>query len=256
MIDENLQLEAALSRTEDDVERALKAAQALVTQLRRVHRAAVQGSTRDLEKALGQASQLAGSTRDAVATAKSGWQFATRDYLESGEFTREVLAIADQRGLVAQEQDGRIVSFPSLVRVLSNDEAVEIDRKKSRDLRPSRIVERLQQAQTSPPRFRPEHFLKTLLGAYKFVVKPREVGEVVRLIDIYDVLTLLPGQRMQYSKPEFARDIYLLDESRVDVIDGLHLSFHAATGAKTARALRAVTRDGDVKTYYGIAFRP
>lgn len=258
MTDERDSLEAALARTERDVDSALKAAQALLGQLKRVKKAAHTGSTRDLETALEQAVQLAGATRDSAAAAKSGWRFDTRDYLESGSFTHEILAVAARQKLVVQEQDGRIVSFPSLVRVLPADEAIEIDRKKVREIRPSRIVDRLKQAQTKPPRFRPEPFIKTLFSAHEFVLaqREREVGETVRLVDVYAVLTLLPGARTQYSKPEFVRDLYLLDESGVTTTgDGLRLSFQAATGAKSANALRAVTRDGHLKTYYAIAFR-
>jgi hypothetical protein len=258
MIDDRDRLEEALARTESDVDSALKAAQALVAQLKRVQKAALTGSTRDLEKALEHALELAGATRDSVAGAKSGWRFETRNYLESGTFTEEILAMAARHSLMAQEEDGRIVSFPSLMRVLPADEAVEIDRKRVREIRPSRLVDRLKQAQTRPPRFRPEPFLNTLYSAYEFVLaqRNRQIGETVRLVDIYDVLTLLPGARTQYSKPEFVRDIYLLDESGVTATrDGTRLSFHAATGAKSASALRAVTRDGQLKTYYGLAFR-
>lgn len=212
----------------------------------------------DLDKALEQAQQLAGATREAVARARSGWSFDTRAHMESGAFTDEVLAAAEDAGVTAQEQDGRIVSFPSLVRVLPGDEAVEIDRKRTREVRPSHIVGRLQSAQSRPTRFRAEPFLEALLRAYRYVIAEggREIGDTVRLVDVYRALTVLPGQSAAYSMPEFVRDIYLLDESRVaESRDGLRLSLPAASGTRTGSALRAVTRSGDMKTYYGIAFR-
>jgi hypothetical protein len=257
MIEEGT-LETNLKRTEADVESALRTAQALVTQLKRVQKATATGVTRDLTKVLEHSVQLAGSTRDAVVAAKSGWRFATGEYLDSGGFTREVLDLAAERGVIAQEEDGRIVSFPSLVRILPSDEAIEVDRKKSVELRPSKVVDRLQQAQTRPPRFRAEPFLKALHGAYELVVRNRgrEAGEVVPLVDVYRVFTMLPGQRSAYAQQEFVRDIYLLDESGVSTTsDGLRVTLPAATGAKTSSVLRAVTRDGRIKTYYGIAFR-
>ena len=258
MIDEHHGLEQALTRTEADAESAIKTAQALVAQLKRVQKAAAAGSMRDLEKTLEQAELLSGATRDAVGSTRTGWRFDAHAYLESGQFTREVLELAEQRGISVQEEEGRIVSFPSVVRVVPSDEAVEIDRKRSRDIRPSRIVERLKTAQARPPRFRPEPFLRALLHAYRLVLKERDrsTGETVRLVDIHRVLTMLPGQRAAYSLAEFVRDIYLLDESRVDqTSDGFRLSFPASSGTRASNALRAVTREGDVKIYYGIAFR-
>ena len=40
-------------------------------------------------------------------------------------------------------------------------------------------------------------------------------GKVIKLLDIYQLLTLLPGQSKEYTKEEFARDIYLLDKSGI-----------------------------------------
>lgn len=259
MTNEHLALEEALTQTEADTETAIKAALDLSTQLKRAKKAVSVGAVRDLEKTLEQAEQLAADVRDAVSAARIGWSFDTHAYLESSRFTDEILALAERRGVRLQEQDGRIVGYPSLVRVLPGDEAVEIDRKRSREIRPSRIVDRLQAAQARPPRFRPEPFLEALLRAYRLVVaeRKREVGETVRLVDVYKVLTVLPGQSTAYSLPEFVRDVYLLDESRVDrTREGLRLSWHASSGARTSSALRAVTREGGVKIYYGIAFRP
>src|SRR5205814_1928676 len=104
--------------------------------------------------------------------------------------------------------------------------------------------------------FAPERFLETLLRAYRLVLAEtrREAGAVVRIVDVYRVLTLFPGT--SYTKQEFARDLYLLDESGTTrTRDGFTVSFAAATGTKGASSLTAVTQAGDVKPYYGIAFR-
>lgn len=252
-------LEDALAQTEKDAESAIKTASALVAQVKRVHKLAHAGSVRDLAKALEQAQQLAGATRDALTTTKAGWSFDAQAHLESGAYSREVLALADARGIAAEEQDGRIVCYPSLLRVLPSDEAVEIDRRRSRDIRPARVVDRLQAAQARPPKFRPEPFLEALLRAYKLLGTGKrgwQVSEPLRLVDIYKVLTVLPGQSSAYSTPEFTRDIYLLDESRVDTTkEGLRLSLPASSGGRESGALHTVTKGGGVKTYYSIAFR-
>jgi hypothetical protein len=254
-----IRLETALASLEASAESSLKTTNALVAQLKRIRKIAQTGSVRDLEKALEQAQQLAGATRDAVIAIKAGWRFDARAYMEAGSFAEEILAIGSASGITLQEQDGRVVSYPSLVRILPADEAVEIDRKRTREIRPSHVVAQLQSAQSRPTRFRAEPFLEALLRAYRYVVAEggRQIGETVRLVDVYKVLTVLPGQSAAYSVSEFVRDIYLLDQSRVaESRDGLTLSLPAASGTRTGSALRAVTRGGDLKTYYGISFRP
>ncbi len=252
-------LEEALAQAERDAESAIKTATALVNQAKRIRKLAQTGSVRDLARAMDQARQLAGTAREAIETAKDGWTFDAESYLESGRFSQELLSLAKERGVAAEEQDGRIVCYPSLLRVLPSEEAVEIDRKRSREIRPSRVVDRLQAEQSRPPKFRPEPFLEALLTAYRLVGATRrswDIGQPLRLTNIYKVLTVLPGASSGYSIPEFARDIYMLDESRVDrTKEGLRLSLPASSGTREAGALRTVTRDGSVKTYYSIAFR-
>lgn len=251
-------LEDALARTESDVDAALKAAVATASQLKRAKKAAAAGVLRDLERTLDAAEQLAGALRDSVRAARAGWSFDDRDYLESGAFVQEVLQLGHARGLQLDEQDDRIVSYPSLVRILPNDAAIEIDRKRQRGIRPSVVVEALRATQGRPPRFRPEGFIEALARAYRFVLgaQAKEAGATVKLIDVYRVLTVLPGQSAAYSQQELVRDIYLLDESGVDrTKDGSRMTLPASSGARTSGTLATVMRNGDLKIYYGIAFR-
>ena len=74
-------LEGALIRTESDIEAALKAATAVVSQLKRAKKAAAVGVLRDLERSLDSAEQLAGALRDSVRGARAGWTFDDRAYL-------------------------------------------------------------------------------------------------------------------------------------------------------------------------------
>jgi hypothetical protein len=250
-------LEDALAQTESDADGALKSAAALTSQLKRAKKAAALGSLRDLERALESAEELAGAVRDSVLGARGGWRFDEREYLSSGEFMQELLAAAREARVRVVEQDDRLVSYPSLVRVVAGDAVVEIDRRRQRAIRPSVIVDALKRAQTQPPRFRPDRFLDTLLRAYRLVLAEhhREVGSNARVVDLFRVLTLLPTT--SYSKQEFARDLYLLDESgETRTRDGLTLSFSAATGTKGRNVLTAVTKEGELKPYYAIAFRP
>jgi len=78
-------------------------------------------------------------------------------------------------------------------------------------------------------------------------------GIVIKLRDVYDLLTLLPGQSKEYSTQEFARDIYLLDQSGVTrTKKGLIVAFHF--NRPQAGTITVITQHGDVKKYFGISF--
>jgi hypothetical protein len=78
---------------------------------------------------------------------------------------------------------------------------------------------------------------------------------VVRLVDIWSVLTLLPGQAKEYTRPEFARDLYLLDQSSERVTKaGRALRWHASSCTRTAGVLTTVARTGQQQRYWGVSF--
>jgi hypothetical protein len=67
---------------------------------------------------------------------------------------------------------------------------------------------------------------------------------------------MLPGQRSQYSKQEFARDLYLLDQSGVTrtARNSRELRWSASTGTKGSGVLVTVARSGQRQHYWGISF--
>jgi hypothetical protein len=69
------------------------------------------------------------------------------------------------------------------------------------------------------------------------------------------VLTLLPGQAKEYTRPEFARDLYLLDQSGIrQTKDGRMLRWHASSGTRSAGVLTTVARTGQQQRYWGVSF--
>jgi hypothetical protein len=256
-------LEAALARTEAAAERALKAAADLTASLRRLRAAAQTGNLRDLRatlSAIGPAVRQATNVVDEVA---ESWTLDDEAYLSSGGYTEELLAAARAAGLQLFERDDRIYCYPVLVRVAAAERSVFVDRARERRIRPSVLVEHLRGVQRRPPRFRPEAFLDALFAAYSHLVRRHgpnqlDAGHAEPLIDVYTLLTLAPGASREYSRQEFARDVYLLDRGGVTTTRrGYVVSFPASTGARSAgAAVRVVTEAGQEKVYYGIAFTP
>jgi hypothetical protein len=250
-------LEGALARAESDVETAARAAVSLGRELKRARAAAAAGQVRDLRRLLEAARSLAGEVAEQVGAAADSYDVDESDLLSSGAYAKELLAAAAAAGVDMYEDDDRLLCYPSIVRVLAGDLALEIDRRRARGIRPSAVVDQLGKAQRVGPRFKAAPFLASLVGAYDLVVagQDKTTGAVVRLLDLYGVLTLLPGQARDYTKAEFARDLYLLDQSgSVEAPGGRRLRWAASSGTRQAGVLTTVTRSGQQQRYWGIAF--
>jgi len=254
-------LEEALAKTETEADAACKAATGALRSLKKFRAAAQVGNLRDLQKAVETAEQAIVDLRRQFTTAKAGWDFDEETYLSNGAFVSEVLATAKRTGVHIYERDERLYCYPSLIRVLPNDRAVVIDKTRERRLRPSVLVHHLQELQNKPVRFKSEAFLESLHEAYSTAVKTRGkersgTAAIVPLVEIYNLLTLLPGQAKEYSRQEFARDLYLLDQSGVAAVrSGATVSFHAARGNEaSSKIIPIVTKNGQAKAYYGISF--
>jgi hypothetical protein len=120
------------------------------------------------------------------------------------------------------------------------------------------LIKHLQAIQNKPTRTNVKQVLETLVRAYQLTAADNNARSgVVRLVDIYKNLTVLPSARRDYTQQEFARDIYLLDESGItEATNGLQMRLHSgASGSRSPRQLlRVVDRSGAQRTYYGVEF--
>jgi hypothetical protein len=262
---DQLGLEDALARLQGDAESALKVAGSVAAALKRVRAAAQSGNLRDLPSALGAAERAVDGLVAATGTVKAAWDVDEERFFEGGAYTRELMAAAAQRNVRLYEQDERLFVYPAVVQILPGERTALIDGRRERRLRPSVLVEQLKDLQGRPARFRPEAFLEALTEAYAIALDRATVrrgqdlvgeGTVVRLLDVYALLTLLPGQSREYSRLEFGRDVYLLEQSGVTTNRrGAAVRFPSSTGTRRAGGtIRVVTQDGRERLYYGIAF--
>jgi hypothetical protein len=253
--------EAALHRTETDADASLKAAAAVSKALKHFRSVVHDGNLREMQAALMAVDETLAALQQQVTATQAGWRFDEASYFASGAYTRELLETAEQMQLAMFEQDERLYCYPSLVRVLPSERTLLINRTRERRLRPSLVVEHLRALHERPTRFKSGDFLTTLFNAYRVLVQRRgpgalERGPVEQLVEVYELLTLLPGQSREYSRQEFARDIYLLDRSGVtSTRDGFVMSLPASTGTKSGRGvITAITESGQERRYWGIAF--
>lgn len=254
-------LEKALAKTETDVDATLKAANSVVSSLKRFRAVIKTGSLRELRKTIESAEQAIAALKQQFSNTKDGWNFDTENYIASKAFPDEILEMSKSLGVKIFEQDERLYCYPFLIRIIPNEFAVQIDKTKDKRLRPSTLVSHLKALQNKPVRFRPEMFLESLFSAYETLMRSRgkdQVGKgiVIPLLEIYRLLTLLPGQAKEYSRQEFARDVYLLDQRGVTKTKkDFVIRLPASTGTRsTTGTIRVITREGQDKTYYGISF--
>ena len=250
--------EAALAATERDVDGALKTVSAALRELRRARVSAKNGQVRDLRKALSAAESAATALVDEVRAATTGFGLDEQDLLASGQYAKELTEAASAAGVAMFEEDERLLCYPSVIRIVPGDAAVEIDKVRERRLRPSVLIKLLASAQGRGPRFKAEAFLDSLRSAYDLVIgrEQKKPDAVVRLVDVWSVLTLLPGQSREYTKQEFARDLYLLDQSGVTTTprSPRQLRWSASTGTKGSGVLTTVARSGQQQRYWGVSF--
>ena len=251
-------LETALATTERAVEAALKAAAVVTRELRSALTDARTGQIRGLRKSLAAAQSATEALAEQARALEAGFDLDEQDYLASGGYTKELLAVAESRGVKIFEEEDRLLCYPSLLRLLPGDGVVEIDKVRERRIRPSVLVEALARTQARAPRFKAEAFLDSLRAGYELVAlsEGKKSDGVVRLVDVWSVLTMLPGQRGQYSKQEFARDLYLLDQSGVTSTSRSprELRWSASTGTKGAGVLVTVAKSGQRQYYWGVSF--
>jgi hypothetical protein len=253
--------EEALTKTEGDVNAALKAAASVVSSLKKFRLAVGTGNIRELNKIVEASEQAIAVLKEQFGNAREGWNFDAEAYVADRAFTEDILKAAGDAGVTVFEQDERLYCYPFIVSVLPNEMSVRIDKQKERRLRPSVLAAHLKELQNRPVRFKAEVFLEGLYAAYDKIVKMRGAapdgrGAVIPLTEIYSLLTIMPGLSKEYSQQEFARDIYLLDQSgNTQTKKGLVVSLPASTGTKGMKnTIRVITRDGAEKKYYGISF--
>ncbi len=250
-------LETALGALERDADATAKLLASALREAKRVKTAAAVGQLRDVQAALESAARLSRAATQAAEELCEGWQFDTDTYLSEGGYTKEVLELAAEEGLSAFESDGRILSYPAIVQVSPNDATVLIDRHRERRIRPSVLVKALMALQGRPPKFKADMFLDALSTAYDAVLgqQGQRRGVTVKLVELYSVLTMLPGSSRDYTKAEFARDLYLLDQSGITTTrKGRTLRLPASALTRSGGVLVTVTRNGQEKVYAGICF--
>jgi hypothetical protein len=249
-------LEPALGALEVRLDEAVRSLKAATQALKKAQDAARTGNLRELKRLLKAADDSAAAYVRDLRRAGTSWDFSGEDYLASDRYLDELRATATELGVGgARVLDGRLYSYPLIVRVEARDLALRIGKKKHARVRPSYVAELLKAAQTKPQQGNLAPILNAIEKVYLHLTRG-ELGHAVALADIHAALTLLPGSAREYTLDDFVMDVYRLDLSGPHVTKANHrFDLPASTSTRAGKGIRFATRDGDEKLYSTIRFQ-
>jgi hypothetical protein len=259
-------IEQAFNDTERAAEAARKSAASVVSQARALAKAAQTGNIAGIKRCQENLKDAVTVLRQEVANVGSCWPFTDEEERQLFEerYADTLKATAAEKGLKMHEQDGLLMSYPSIVRVLAAERSVRVDRKKISTIRPSFLVDLLLQKQKKSSSFSSQRFLESLYSVYSDILGRAseelaltESGRVIPLIRIYRLMTALPGAARDYDRSDFARDLYILEsQGPRRTRSGAAVSFPSSTGTRrrSSDLFSFIGPDGNNAEYYGIRF--
>lgn len=253
----DVSFEDTLDVTVRAAEGAVSAASELVKVAKDIKKAALAGDLLRLHRALDRLPMVSQQAGQAASNVKSSWslQVADEDAMLRSVYEDELVASARAEGVDIRRLEGRLVSFPTVIRVLAPQRSLQLNRKRVTGLRPSAVVTALKVAAVAKPKQTPERFIEMLYAAYRLVAGPdNQTGTT--LAAIHEALTLMPDARREYGPAEFARDLYELDRSGLnETKSGARVSFPASTGTRGGgKVFSFVTPTGEPVSYYAVRF--
>lgn len=244
----------------DRTKRAAKAIEKATTKLRK---AAQEGNIKDLKTANAQLRESLDSLQQVIDKVLSAWSLTDEEASKAmaENYSDELRREANKKGLnLISEDDGTLISPPSKIRLLPKELAIQLDKRKTSSIRPSKVAHILHKNQEKRSKFSPKAFLDALFKAYTIIITTpqdsRNQGTpVVTLEKIYEVFTSLPSSKRDYNEMDFAMDIYAVDSGETkETRSGAKVSFHSSTGPKFGKGFTFADRKGLSHSYYGIQF--
>jgi len=257
-------LEATLTAWEQQLGGLERQATAVLRAARRLRKAAQEGAVAGFASAITTVRDDAARLQEAVGQAANPPAIDVGETFADGTFLAELAAAATAANVTLVQRDGRVTAYPVVLRLEPRIPGVRIGRKLERRIRPSFLAAELRALQQRPNRFNARGFLDRLLKPYQALAagrdqdwRPNRPGEgpLVPLIDLHDLLTLLPAAAADYPLEEFLCDLLRLDrqpDSRTG--RGHRFSLGGSTGTKGARRLTIFDETGVQHDYYAIRF--
>lgn len=183
--------------------------------------------------------------------------FDARTYFESGEFTEQMLAFCQEKGVDVRGEFPVYEMFPYRVKVDAENQDLYLDRKKVQCMRPLSFVETVQKGQEklNKASFNAQTFVNELSDAYDLaVMKSGKVqGTDIYLTNLYKFLAPMSRFRKDYDQQNFAFDLARLYISEVEETKGGR-KFQFGPSRNNNKAIRILDKDGQEQYLATIRF--
>ena len=165
--------------------------------------------------------------------------FNAQEYIESGEWTNQMLDFGKQAKVDIQGSFPIYEMFPFRVRIDSENQDIYIDRKKASYLRPSFFINKISEMQTklNKASFNAVKFATELANCYDqyIIINGKKPQSDIYLLDLYKSLVPMSRFKSDYNKQAFAFDIARLRRAGEVVIkDGRKIQLGSSRNEKKA----------------------
>lgn len=201
-------------------------------------------------------------TADSLTSSLEGlWStveaFDARAYFESGEFTEQMLALCQEKGVDVRGEFPVYEMFPYRVKVDAENQDLYLDRKKVQCMRPQSFVETVQKGQErlNKASFNALTFVNELADAYDLaVMKSGKAQESdIYLTSLYKFLAPMSRFRKDYDQQNFAFDLARLYISEVEETKNGR-KFQFGPSRNNNKAIRILDKDGQEQYLATIRF--
>lgn len=201
-------------------------------------------------------------TADSLTSSLEGlWStveaFDARAYFESGEFTEQMLALCQEKGVDVRGEFPVYEMFPYRVKVDAENQDLYLDRKKVQCMRPQSFVEIVQKGQErlNKASFNALTFVNELADAYDLaVMKSGKAQESdIYLTSLYKFLAPMSRFRKDYDQQNFAFDLARLYISEVEETKNGR-KFQFGPSRNNNKAIRILDKDGQEQYLATIRF--
>ncbi len=213
------------------------------------------GNLSDMKKCLSSIKEASASLEKAISEYEAAASaFDTAAYFSDGDFSRQLVASCEEKGVDVKGEKGLYEMFPYKIRVASDSQEVFMNRKKISSFRPSYIAETIRagQEKLNKASFKPASFLAELADAYEITClrSGARFGSSQMLTKIYKNLALMARARKEYDMQAFAFDLARLYAAGPDewIVSktGQHYTFGTSRDGKSG--IRVLGRTG-IETY-------
>ncbi len=248
-------LEEALQEHDEQITALIKAAGRYAGSLKAWKKACQTGHIGNMQKAAAQAAELSKALPGATAETQDSWRFDTRAYLETGDWRREMQAIAAEKfSLRTIEDDDTLISSPVTVRAQPGRGTLTLGKVNWPAIRPTVVAEELRKLRDKAGAANNTEFAESLFGAWQHLSS--QGSATVRFRDIYDLFCLTPGYKKENPPAAFAQQIYALQRSDVRATrGGRKFEIEYPSGSyKEKDIFSIIAEDGRPLRYYSIWF--